>query len=234
MFKNYLKNIGLENLVKKLNQIELNNYLDEVLSEKAKTDFSENDIENLYSYKVPKISENGSCSTSKEAEKEKHNLCNNYKIDFDYEELSNSKTTTRLWILKKLNEKVKSDIECAWLGIYRKIEDKPEYLLKESYFGEFSRAEFPLTKEFAETSNNSTVGLNGKAIIVNNVEDYDGPYYQCDAKVNSEFCCPIIDSNNKIIGIIDAEDFKKEFFTDKKILQIAKVCFDLGEKDLLI
>ena len=35
--------------------------------------------------------------------------------------------------------------------------------MQEAYVGAPSRAEFPLTEEFARTSNNSTVGLSGKA-----------------------------------------------------------------------
>ena len=36
---------------------------------------------------------------------------------------------------------------------------------------------FPLTKDFAEISNNSWVGINGKSRVIQDVNSYDGPYY---------------------------------------------------------
>ena len=39
-------------------------------------------------------------------------------------------------------------------------------LVKLAYVGRPSRAEFPLTKEFAEKSTNSTVGLTGRATVI--------------------------------------------------------------------
>ncbi len=40
-------------------------------------------------------------------------------------------------------------------------------LVKEAYVGEPSRAYFPLTEEFALTSNNSTAALRQHAIVIN-------------------------------------------------------------------
>src|SRR5206468_690344 len=99
-------------------------------------------------------------------------------------------------------------------GIYRKTQMRngETVLVKESYLGVMSRPEFPLTQEFAEHSNNSTVGLTGKAVIIQDVRAHAGPYYNCDSKVNSELCVPIINQNNAIIGIIDAESFKPNHF----------------------
>lgn len=108
--------------------------------------------------------------------------------------------------------------------------DGSDILLKLAYWGSISRSEFPLTKEFASHSNNSTVGITGKAVIVESVSDYTGPYYECDAQVESEFCCPILGRDRQVMGIIDAESFEKNFFTQEKIIQIAKVCMDLASK----
>ena len=74
-------------------------------------------------------------------------------------------------------------------------------LVKLSYFGAPSRAEFPLTDEFAAISNNSTVGLSGKARIINDVPAYltkGGEYYTCDPKVLAEACIPLFDAQGQV------------------------------------
>jgi len=63
-------------------------------------------------------------------------------------------------------------------------------LVKEAYVGEPSRAEFPLTESFAERSNNSSVGLSGEAVLVEDVAEHDGPYYECDDSVRSGSAVP--------------------------------------------
>ena len=119
------------------------------------------------------------------------------------------------------------------MGIYKKLNTKSgPALVKLAYRGSPSRAEFPLTKKFAEHSNNSTVGLSGKAVLVDNVEKYieEGkPYYECDNKVQSELCVPIFSEKRKIIGIIDLESFQKNFFENKKIIQTALACVLLSD-----
>ncbi|MDC2890843.1 hypothetical protein [Psychrosphaera algicola] len=68
-----------------------------------------------------------------------------------------------------------------------------------AYFGEPSRAEFPLTPEFATISNNSFVGLYGEKRTINDVQKYvadGGEYYTCDPKVKSELCWPILSPNS--------------------------------------
>jgi putative methionine-R-sulfoxide reductase with GAF domain len=135
-----------------------------------------------------------------------------------------------LWRLNQVVTKLRQETDVDWLGIYKKVRKKhgDEVLWKLAYYDEPSRAEFPLTKEFAVHSNNSTVGLTGQAILIQDLAEYKGPYYKCDGRVKSEFCCPIIDLKGEIVGIIDAESFRENFFDDMKLLQITKVCSDLG------
>ncbi|MBU2225276.1 MAG: hypothetical protein KKB00_14700, partial [Gammaproteobacteria bacterium] len=98
-------------------------------------------------------------------------------------------------------------------------------LVKLSYFGAPSRAEFPLTTEFAAISNNSTVGLSGKARIINDVPAYlqqGGEYYTCDPKVLAEACIPLYDEAGQVVGIIDSEAFQTQLFEgDELALLIA-------------
>jgi len=114
-----------------------------------------------------------------------------------------------------------------WFGIYqRRMNPQGEtVLVKLSYFGAPSRAEFPLTEEFAAISNNSTVGLTGKARIINDVPAYlqqGGEYYTCDPKVLAEACIPLYNEDGDVVGIIDSEAFQKQLFVaDELALLIA-------------
>ena len=100
-------------------------------------------------------------------------------------------------------------------------------LVKLAYYGAASRAEFPLSSEFAKISNNSTVGLTGKAKVINDVAAYlgtGGEYYTCDPKVQAEACLPLYNQSGKIIGIVDAEDFNKNVFTADAMALLVAVC----------
>jgi putative methionine-R-sulfoxide reductase with GAF domain len=62
-----------------------------------------------------------------------------------------------------------------------------------------------------------------------NVAVYDGPYYECSNKVQSELCVPILNSKLEVIGIIDAESWKPNWFTEERVLEICKVASDIGD-----
>lgn len=181
----------------------------------------------IYSYYTPKLGKGGTCSITHELEETPYNL----------REILGGETKENNTILQNLNtqiENIQKQYSLDWIGIYqkRKNTNGETVLVKLAYRGEPSRAEFPLTKEFAEFSNNSTVGLTGKEIIVESVGDYDGPYYQCDAKVQSEFCAPLFGSDGEIIGIIDAESFTKKFFTEEILKVLRDFCSNISEKNL--
>ncbi len=195
--------------------------------------FDGESIEKLYTYPVPKMSADGSCSILEEQADQPYNLASTFGIAYEYEKLKDHPQSKRLWDLNQIIGALQKQTGADWLGVYRKIK-KPsgeEVLVKEAYVGVFSRAEFPLTKEFAQKSNNSTVGLSGNAVVIADVFAHAGPYYKCDGKVRSEFCGPIF-HDGEIIGIIDAEAFQPNFFSEQKILQLASVCDDLGEINL--
>lgn len=230
--QNFLHQIGLSEITQQSISQPTNNFTATAFNTPAPI-LNEAEIKKLYTYPVPQASANGGCSIIKEPAPEPHNLAINYQINepTNWQALAQNSHTQRLWQLGQIITNLQKATGADWLGIYRKTTtlQGETILLKESYYGEFSRAEFPLTAKFAKTSNNSTVGLTGKAVVVNSVDEYKGPYYQCDAKVQSEFCCPIFDNNNQVIGIIDAEAFDKDFFTSERIIEIAQVCIDLGK-----
>ncbi|MDP5206517.1 histidine kinase, partial [Alishewanella sp. SMS9] len=122
----------------------------------------------------------------------------------------------------------------AWFGIYqaRANLEQEMVLVKLSYFGAASRAEFPLNTEFAKISNNSTVGLTGQARVINDVAAYlqqGGEYYTCDPKVKAEACLPLFAQSGKIVGIIDAEDLKQQVFTAEALALLVAVCLSIPE-----
>jgi len=233
MFLAYLKSIGLENLSSEVEKISPEEIVTNAFTKKHKP-FSGKELMKLYTYFIPKLSPDGSCSITDELQEYTYNLAETFGLPYDTETLQNHKHSFRLWHLQHIVKKLQKQTAVVWLGIYRKTKNQndEEILLKEVYVGSPSRPEFPLTKEFAKKSNNATVGITGKAIIVQNVSSYKGPYYTCDGKVNSEFCVPILDTKGTVIGIIDAESFTENFFDSKKLLHIANVAFDLGQRNI--
>ncbi|MDO6719476.1 histidine kinase [Psychrosphaera sp. 1_MG-2023] len=186
-------------------------------------------------YAVPMLGEGGSCSLFGELAAE----------PFD---LTNVLNTQQLVLLKQVQavvDWVKYKTAVDWFGVYltRSDNNDQKVLTKLAYFGEPSRAEFPLTPEFATISNNSFVGLYGEKRTINDVQKYvadGGEYYTCDPKVKSELCWPILSPNSlkkvndgsgctdHIIGIIDAECFSTDSFDADKQAVFEVVCEVLG------
>lgn len=118
-------------------------------------------------------------------------------------------------------------------------------LLKESYFGEPSRAVFPVTKEFAAASTNSWVAISGKVRMIRNTNQReDGvSYYKCSGKVQSELCLPILQqvtvmesdsvatTHYQVIGIIDLEAWKVDHFSSRTIAELLKIGLDLAHTE---
>jgi L-methionine (R)-S-oxide reductase len=228
-FASYLNSIGLSYLESHSDE-NLNRYV-EAWFDCPTPRLTENEVRKLYQYHVPKLGPGGSCSITDELEEAPYDLSQIFRLNDESSE--KQAMTLRLWRLKGIIDELQKETGADWLGVYRAVEksNSERVLVKEAYKGAPSRAEFPLIEEFAKNSNNSTVGLTGKAVCFQNIAEYQGPYYKCDSKVQSEFCVPILDYTGAVTGIIDAESFHKQHFIDGRLLQIAKVCFDLGKID---
>lgn len=178
-----------------------------------------------YSYLVPKLSEDGTCSLIEELDSNPYDLSN----------VLGGRTAANDRFLGELDTllvSINNQVKAGWIGIYKRFDSTSDSkLVKLVYQGIPSRAEFPLTKEFAANSNNSTVGMTGKAVIIQDVSSYlkkGGPYYKCDGKVNSEACLPVFNKNfSKVIGIIDAESHESNFFNKEKIARLIALCIIL-------
>lgn len=189
------------------------------------------------SYQVPLLGEGGTCSLFGELDETPFNL-------------ENELHAHELAVLKDVQsvvDWVKEKTQVDWFGVYlaRHNAKNEKVLTKLAYFGEPSRAEFPLSEEFSRLSNNVTVALTGQDRVINDVTEYrnnGGEYYTCDPKVQSELCLPIFALQNeqnknallaseerKIVGIIDVECFATNCFDDQQKELFSAVCEKLSE-----
>lgn len=179
-----------------------------------------------WSYQVPELGEGGACSLFGQLAEQPYDLAAT---------LGQSEATAKaLSQLTAVVQNYQQSNDSDWFGIYQKRQN-PEgetVLMKLAYFGAASRAEFPLTAEFAQISNNSTVGLTGKAKVINDVTAYltaGGEYYTCDPKVLSEACLPLLNSKGELAGIIDAEAFKRQAYHTEALVRLVAICLVLPD-----
>ncbi|SFC85557.1 hypothetical protein SAMN02745724_02719 [Pseudoalteromonas denitrificans DSM 6059] len=179
----------------------------------------------VWEYQIPELGEGGSCSLFGELQKEpfdlKSILLKNQKtIEHELFECMNALTKIVTYVSQKTN--------LDWFGIYQKrfVLSETE-LVKLAYHGAPSRPLFPLTSEFAKLSNNVQVALTKKGRIINDIPKYQssgGEYYICDPKVKSEVCLPILTASGEMLGIIDAEAFKVDFFDENTLALLIAAC----------
>lgn len=212
----YLRLAGLESLRGREAAVEraVRDLL-EAMSEKVAID----DTSTLYSYPVPMLTEDGTCSVVDQMAPVPYDLA---AILGGEEE----RTTRRLALLERLVERAQETTGADWLGVYGKRVNPAgvPVLVKVSYVGRPSRAEFPLTREFAERSTNSAVGLTGRATVIEDVSKHveaGGGFYVCDDGVQSEACVPILDEERQVAGIVDAEAKPRGFFGAERLVIVA-------------
>lgn len=212
--RSYLTKVGLSVDVAAVREAQQSLWaiLDE--AKKASLPATPSALNALYTYKVPKLSADGSCSLHAEMD----------PTPYDLSRVLGGRSVQNSFALITLDalvESVHQQTGCDWLGIYqrRELPDGPA-LVKLAYRGVDSRPEFPLTEAFAKTSNNVAVALSGKARVLQDIRAHvagGGAYYQCDPKVQSEACLPLLDPNGKVIGLLDAESTRVGHFTPEKL-----------------
>jgi L-methionine (R)-S-oxide reductase len=212
----YLRTAGLESLVGREEDVERAvRDLMEAMSEKVAI----GDPASLYTYQVPMLTEDGSCSIVDQLA----------PVPYDLAAVlggRSEQTTRRLALLERLVERAQETTGSDWVGVYQRRENSAgvPVLVKLAYVGRPSRAEFPLTAEFAEKSTNSTVGLTGRATVLDDVAKHveaGGGFYVCDDGIQSEACAPILDGARQVVGIVDAEAKQKGFFGADRLAVIA-------------
>lgn len=212
----YLKVAGLESLVGREAEVEraVRDFL-EAMSEKVAVD----DADSLYQYYVPMLTEDGACSIVDQLAPVRYDLTGILGGRCE-------QNTRRLALLERLVERAQETTGAEWVGIYQRRQGASgiPVLVKLAYVGKPSRAEFPLTSEFAERSTNSTVGLTGRATVIDDVARHveaGGGFYVCDDGVQSEACVPILDESRDVVGIIDAEARPRGFFGAQRLAIVA-------------
>jgi L-methionine (R)-S-oxide reductase len=212
----YLRSAGLESIAGRVNDVEraLRDFM-EAMSEKVAIV----DPGSLYTYRVPMLTADGACSVVDDLA----------PVPYDLTAIlggRSEQTTRRLALLERLVERATETTGAEWIGIYqrRKNPSGVPVLVKVAYVGRPSRAEFPLTREFAERSTNATVGLTGRATVIDDVSKHveaGGGFYVCDEGVQSEACVPILDGARNVVGIVDAEAKPKGFFGAERLAVVA-------------
>ncbi len=212
----YLRMAGLESLAARTGDVERAvRDLVEAMGEKVAI----GDPASLYTYQVPMMTEDGACSIVDELA----------PVPYDLTAIlggRSEQTTRRLALLERLVERTQETTGANWIGVYQRRVNTAgvPVLVKVSYVGRPSRAEFPLTREFAEKSTNSTVGLTGRATVIDDVSKHveaGGGFYVCDEGVQSEACLPILGEGRDVEGIVDAEANPRGFFGAERLAVIA-------------
>ena len=212
----FLRMSGLESLAGREADVEraVRDFM-EALGEKAQVD----DLDSLYTYAVPMMTEDGACSIVDQLAPMRYDLTAILGGRTD-------QTTRRLALLRRLAERAQETTGADWIGIYQRRPNAHgiPVLVKVAYVGRPSRAEFPLTAEFAERSTNSTVGLTARTAVIDDVAKHveaGGGFYVCDDGVQSEACVPILGDDREVAGIVDAEAKPKAFFGADRLAVIA-------------
>lgn len=176
----------------------------------------------LYQYQVPKLAADGSCSLVAELE----------AAPYDLSGVLGGRTainTMALLTLDSLVDLVKTQLDVAWLGVYQaRPSPAGPVLVKLCSRGLPSRAEYPLTQDFAGRSNNVAVALSGKARVVEDVAAHvaaGGAYYKCDPKVQAEACLPIV-RGGRVLGVVDAEHTKAGYFIERRLSWLLALALD--------
>jgi len=173
----------------------------------------------LYTYPVPMLTEDGTCSVLDEMA----------PVPYDLAGILGGRSeqaTRRLALLERLVERAQETTGSGWLGVYQRRTNPAglQVLVKVSYVGRPSRAEFPLTAEFAEGSTNSTVGLTGRALVIDDVKRHvaeGGGFYVCDDQIQSEACLPLLAGSGDVVGIVDAEAKPASFYGPARLATLA-------------
>ena len=212
----YLRTGGLESLVGREENVEraVRDLID-AMGEKVAI----GDASSLYSYPVPMLTEDGTCSIVDELA----------PVPYDLAGILGGRSeqaTRRLALLERLVERAQETTGSDWVGVYQRRVNSAgvPVLVKLAYVGRASRAEFPLTQEFAEKSTNSTVGLTGRATVIDDVGKHveaGGGFYVCDDGIQSEACVPILDAARQVVGIVDAEAKARGFYGAERLAVLA-------------
>lgn len=183
-------------------------------------------LDRLYTYAVPRLSPDGTCSLPGDLA----------ETPYDLGEVLGGRVmhnTLSLMVVAGFLERVVAETKLDWVGVYQ-LRDRRAgpTLVKLGSRGKPSRAEFPVTADFEKRSTNVTVARSGKAVVIADTEAHraaGGAYYECDAAVRSEACVPVYSRAGEVIGIVDAEHHSTNAFDERRLAFVAALAFELPQ-----
>lgn len=187
--------------------------------------YNNENCEIQWQYKIPELGQGGSCSIFGHLQDKPFDL---KSILLTHDQEKNYHITESMQKLTQIVKYIVKETGVDWFGIYqsRKTSTESE-LVKLVYQGAPSRPIFPLTSDFSNISNNVQVALSKKGRVINDIKTYQsegGEYYICDPKVKAEVCLPILTASGDMLGIIDAEAFKIDFFDENTLALLIAGC----------
>eukprot|EP00762_Andalucia_godoyi_P006924 ANDGO_08288.mRNA.1 hypothetical protein len=195
------------------------------------------ELEDLYKWRVPLVLTADGLTCSHELDPNLFDLGTRvFNIPDDDAVRRNHPVTANLIALSKWVRKLQ---EAAggpeWVGIYKLMDCCPQFpnekcLIKMSYIGAPSRVFFPYSLK--DVSNNVRVAMTKAVISIEDVAAHDGAYYECDGRVRSELCAPIV-VDDAVVGIVDLESFTPGHFSSDRKAAILKICQEIAESNLL-
>nr|WP_252733562.1 GAF domain-containing protein [Pseudoalteromonas sp. C2R02] len=178
-----------------------------------------------WQYKIPELGEGGSCSLFGHLQDEPFDLKS--VLLTEHQDIDTNLVNS-MQMLTQIVDYIVNTSQVDWFGIYQNRDINNEQgLVKLAYHGAPSRPIFPLTSDFSLISNNVQVALSKKGRVINDIQAYQadgGEYYICDPKVKSEVCLPILTASGEMLGIIDAEAFKTDFFDENTLALLIAGC----------
>jgi L-methionine (R)-S-oxide reductase len=222
--KSYLSQVGLEADERAVGSAQ--KLLWEALDEAKKQSLpaTPTALNMLYQFRVPRLSADGSCSLHGELDPKPYDLTSAFGA-------RTLQTSVCLLTLRALITALRRELELDWLGIYQvRGLASGRALVKLAYGGTVSRAEFPLTEAFAEKSNNAWVAMHGKARHIVDLKAHvaaGGVYYECDPKVQSELCLPVLRDDGSVVGIIDAESANPGHFSSQRLAAVVALALEV-------
>ena len=178
-----------------------------------------------WQYKIPELGEGGSCSLFGHLQDDPFDL---KSVLLSEQQALDTNLVNSMQMLSQIVDYIVNTSQVDWFGIYQNRDTNNEKgLVKLVYHGAPSRPIFPLTSDFSLLSNNVQVALSKKGRVINDIQAYQakgGEYYICDPKVKSEVCLPILTASGEMLGIIDAEAFKTDFFDESTLALLIAGC----------
>lgn len=139
-------------------------------------------------------------------------------------------STTRLMTLDVLVAYCEESLEASRVGVYQAREtQRGSALVKLAGRGVPSRAELPLTDEFAAKNQQSAAALSGRAKVVNDLPAWfvaRGESPMGDPALKAEACLPVL-SEKGVIGLVDAAHVTTQWFTPQRLALFIALALEL-------